>query len=168
MKETKADRFRRLAEARVNKIIKMIRLLGNCSKEEIYEYSLEQVEQIFRALHFELNQAHGRFLGSPKKKHRFSLSDKESPADDAPEEPSVAVTLPDGTILKAVAYEKGDYPAINIYLVDLQGNKEEVCFAEFNPEKDHGHQLCIGTYQFQNDETTYYQPYMAERDSKNE
>ena len=31
MKESKIDRFRRVAEARVNKIIKMIRLLGNCS-----------------------------------------------------------------------------------------------------------------------------------------
>lgn len=168
MKETKADRFCRLAEARVNKIIKMVHLLGNCSKAEIYEYSPEQVEQIFRALYLELNQAHGRFFATPKKKHRFSLSDREPPADNAPEEPSVAVTLPDGTALKAVAYEKGDYPAINIYLVDLQGIKEEVCFAEFNPEKDYGHQLCIGTYQFQNDETTYYQPYVAERDSKDE
>lgn len=31
MNESKTDRFRRVAEARVNKIIKMIRLLGNCS-----------------------------------------------------------------------------------------------------------------------------------------
>lgn len=32
MKESKIDRFRRVAEARVNKIIKMIRLLGNAPK----------------------------------------------------------------------------------------------------------------------------------------
>lgn len=31
MRESKPDRFRRVAEARVNKIIKMVRLLGNCS-----------------------------------------------------------------------------------------------------------------------------------------
>ena len=168
LKETKADRFCRLAEARVNKIIKMIRLLGNCSKVEIYEYSPEQVEQIFRALYFELNQAHGRYISSPKKKHRFSLSNEEPPVDDALKGPSVAVTLPDGTILKAVAYEKGNHPAINTYLVDLHGSEDEVCFAEFNPGKDYGHQLYIGAYQFQNDNTTYYQPYMAERDSKDE
>lgn len=36
VEETKADRFRRLAEARVNKIIKMIRLLGNCSGKGVY------------------------------------------------------------------------------------------------------------------------------------
>lgn len=38
MKESKADRFRRVADARVNKIIKMIRLLGNCSGTGVYEY----------------------------------------------------------------------------------------------------------------------------------
>ena len=31
MKETRSIRFKRLAEARVNKIIKMVRLLGNLS-----------------------------------------------------------------------------------------------------------------------------------------
>lgn len=36
MKESKADRFRRVAEARVNKIIKVIRLLGNCSGTSVY------------------------------------------------------------------------------------------------------------------------------------
>ena len=39
MKESKIDRFRRVAEARVNKIIKMIRLLGNCSGTGVYEYT---------------------------------------------------------------------------------------------------------------------------------
>lgn len=37
MKESKIDRFRRVAEARVNKIIKMIRLLGNCSGTSVYQ-----------------------------------------------------------------------------------------------------------------------------------
>lgn len=40
MNESKTDRFRRVAEARVNKIIKMIRLLGNCSGTGVYELSL--------------------------------------------------------------------------------------------------------------------------------
>lgn len=46
MKESKIDRFRRVAEARVNKIIKMIRLLGNCSETGVYEYTDAQVEYI--------------------------------------------------------------------------------------------------------------------------
>lgn len=47
MKESKEDRFCRVAEARVNKIIKMMRLLGNCSNNAVYAFSPEQVEQIF-------------------------------------------------------------------------------------------------------------------------
>ena len=38
MKETRSIRFKRLAEARVNKIIKMVRLLGNLSVTTIYAY----------------------------------------------------------------------------------------------------------------------------------
>ena len=74
MKELKSDRFRRLAEARVNKIIKMVRLLGNCSGKA-YEYTPEQVNQIFITLHTELNLARARYNKPDQKK--FSLSDKD-------------------------------------------------------------------------------------------
>ena len=46
-RESKEARFRRLAEARVNKIISMLRLLGNLSWKGTYDYSNEQVEQIY-------------------------------------------------------------------------------------------------------------------------
>ena len=45
-KEPKDERFIRLAEARVNKIIKMVRLLGNLSWSSNYEYTTDQVAQI--------------------------------------------------------------------------------------------------------------------------
>ena len=57
MKESKADRFRRVAEARVNKIIKMIRLLGNCSGTGVYEFTDAQAAYIFSALQSELDKA---------------------------------------------------------------------------------------------------------------
>ena len=41
MKETKEARFRRVAEARVNKLIRMLRLLGNCSGTNTYAYDDE-------------------------------------------------------------------------------------------------------------------------------
>ena len=56
MKESKADRFRRVAEARVNKIIKVIRLLGNCSGTSVYAYTDAQVAYIFSALQSELDK----------------------------------------------------------------------------------------------------------------
>ena len=41
--ETKRERFVRLAEARTNKILDMIKLLGNCSSRSNYEYTDEDV-----------------------------------------------------------------------------------------------------------------------------
>ena len=57
MKESKSDRFCRVAEARVNKLIKMLRLLGHCSGLNVYSYDDDQVEQIFSALQIELDTA---------------------------------------------------------------------------------------------------------------
>ncbi len=55
--ENKADRFKRVATARVNKIISMIRLLGNCSTPSTYEFTTSQVNYIFSALQAELDKA---------------------------------------------------------------------------------------------------------------
>ena len=52
MEETKRERFVRLAEARTNKIINMIQLLGNCSNQSMYEYTQKDVNKIFSAIQF--------------------------------------------------------------------------------------------------------------------
>ena len=53
-KETKEERFIRLAEARVNKILSMMRLLGNLSSTGFYQYSRDQVEQILLPFNWNL------------------------------------------------------------------------------------------------------------------
>lgn len=55
--ESKRDRFVRLAEARTNKIIDMIQLLGNCANTNTYEYTQQDVDQIFSAIETELREA---------------------------------------------------------------------------------------------------------------
>ena len=45
--ESKHDKFVRLAEARTNKIIDTLQLLGNCSNTSVYEYTQDEVEEIF-------------------------------------------------------------------------------------------------------------------------
>lgn len=74
MKETRSIRFKRLAEARVNKIIKMVRLLGNLSVTTIYAYEPDQIVQIFTAIQDELNKARSRFYeaGKQSRKRRAS------------------------------------------------------------------------------------------------
>lgn len=162
MRESKSDRFGRVAEARVNKIVKMVRLLGNCSNPAAYAFTGEQVQQIFAILRDELDKAQKRYTQSYQE--RFSLSEEQSAA--LTEFPTIVLRLPDGSRLRAVAYGGGSFPAINIYWdADLQNIDGPICFAEYNPERSPCHEVCIGAYQSDKDDTTYYKPYMAERDS---
>ena len=62
--ETKSERFVRIAEARTNKIIDMIQLLGNCSNKSTYEYTKDDVKQIFGAIEAELRAARAKFEAS--------------------------------------------------------------------------------------------------------
>ena len=71
--ETKRDRFIRLAEARTNKILEMMRLLGNCSSKSNYEYAEEDIKKIFGALEKELKVTKNRFLGIEAKEEKFTL-----------------------------------------------------------------------------------------------
>ncbi len=59
--ESKRDKFVRLAEARTNKIIDMIRLLGNCSNSRVYEYNREDIKKIFGTIEEELKIAKAKF-----------------------------------------------------------------------------------------------------------
>ena len=168
-KETKEERFIRLAEARVNKILSMMRLLGNLSSTGFYQYSRDQVEQIFTALQLELIKNKMRFLHAHREKRkRFSLSVPFEVKEDAPkDQPSIAIPLPDGSFLRAVGYPNDSYPSITIYW-DAQENpsSDGICFVEFNPDKEGGHRVCIGAYCAEEEDTKYYAPYItAERNS---
>ena len=159
-KESKTDRFRRLIEARVNKAIKMIRLIGNCSKENIYEYSPEQVSQVFEVLQDELNQARLKYLMPGKPKKRFSLSKPYSSGDLEAHLPTIYLDLPDGTVLRATATEEDSYPSIDLYLMRTgESQEEKICFAEYNQDRDDGKRLCVGCYLSNSDEPAFYESY---------
>lgn len=73
-KETKRERFVRLVEARTNKIIDMLKLLGNCSSTANYEYTEEDVKKIFGAIERELKNTKAKFNGTDTPKdERFTL-----------------------------------------------------------------------------------------------
>lgn len=72
--ETKRERFVRLAEARTNKILDMMKLLGNCSSKTNYEYTDEDVRKIFSAIEREMKNARAKFNGfDAQKEDRFTL-----------------------------------------------------------------------------------------------
>ncbi len=72
--ETKRERFVRIAEARTNKIIDMLQLLGNCSNASAYEYTNADIEKIFLAIDSEMKEAKKKFNKMESKKpSRFTL-----------------------------------------------------------------------------------------------
>lgn len=71
--ETKRDRFVRVAEARTNKIIDMLQLLGNCSNKVNYEYTEDDVKQIFNAIEKEMKNQKSRFYDSEQRSEQFKL-----------------------------------------------------------------------------------------------
>lgn len=72
MKETRRQRFKRIAGARTNKILDMLKLLGNCSNTGNYEYSENDVKKIFNAIETEVKISKTKFIKSAKK-NKFEL-----------------------------------------------------------------------------------------------
>lgn len=76
--ETKREKFVRLAEARTNKIIDMIQLLGNCSNANVYDYTSEDIDKIFSAIESELKEAKKKFVKTEARKtSRFVLDERK-------------------------------------------------------------------------------------------
>ena len=69
----KRERFVKIAENRTNKIIDMIKLLGNCSNKNNYKYDEDDVRQIFNAIDNELKIAKSRFQEAQNNKKEFKL-----------------------------------------------------------------------------------------------
>jgi hypothetical protein len=59
----KRQKFIELAEARVNRAINDIRLIGNLANRSAYEYGDEDTKKIFNALQKEIQTAKSRFTG---------------------------------------------------------------------------------------------------------
>lgn len=71
--ESKREKFVRLAEARTNKIIDMLRLLGNCANKSNYDYSDADVQKIFTAIEKELKNTRTKFSISEVEDDKFRL-----------------------------------------------------------------------------------------------
>ena len=70
----KEENFKRLAEARTNKIINMIDLLGNLSNKSNYSYTKDQIDFIFESIEASLKESKAKFYDeSNQKKKKFRL-----------------------------------------------------------------------------------------------
>jgi len=70
-KETREERFKRVATRRTNEILNRIRILGNCSNKSSYSYTEEDIRKIFSAIEGELRSTRAMF--GNRKKNNFHL-----------------------------------------------------------------------------------------------
>ncbi|MCK2200696.1 hypothetical protein [Corynebacterium callunae] len=60
-KETKKERFRRLAKSRGDRLLKEINLLGNLANKKNYDYDEADVDALFSAIENELRETKAQF-----------------------------------------------------------------------------------------------------------
>jgi len=63
-KESKQQRFRRLATQRTNAVLHRLQILGHCANPQLYDYSEEDVRKIFRAIDSEVKAMKAKFSNS--------------------------------------------------------------------------------------------------------
>jgi len=69
--ETPEERFKRVAEARTNAVLDKVRILGNLSNRQMYSYSEEDINKIFRAIDKQIKEVRAKF--NSQKEKRFKL-----------------------------------------------------------------------------------------------
>ena len=69
--DTPEERFRRLATARTNEVLRRLKILGNCANRQAYAYSEKDIEKIFSAIERRLKEVRAKF--HPKGDEKFRL-----------------------------------------------------------------------------------------------
>ncbi len=65
--EHSRDRFKRLATQRTNIVLKRLKVLGNCSNRNIYEYEEQDIDKIFYEIERKVKETKAKFH-FPKKR----------------------------------------------------------------------------------------------------
>lgn len=60
-KDTKKERFKRLAVYRTNEVLKRLKVLGNCANRSAYEYSEEEINKIFSEIEKRVREIKAKF-----------------------------------------------------------------------------------------------------------
>ncbi|MBN2395554.1 MAG: hypothetical protein JXC36_03705 [Candidatus Atribacteria bacterium] len=72
-KDLKRDRFIKVAERRVTKILNDLDSLSNCSNRRNYQYNDEDIKKIFQAIEKKVKAVRDSFSNTKNKKDSFSL-----------------------------------------------------------------------------------------------
>ena len=74
--ESKADKFVRLGESRVNKVMEAIGRIEHLANRGNYDYTTEQVEEMFSIMENRLAEVKSRFTSKQAKNNTFSFGTK--------------------------------------------------------------------------------------------
>ena len=61
MTENKQERFKRVASKRIQRVLRELKLFGNCGDRHNYDYTNEEVEKLFNAIDQALDAARSRY-----------------------------------------------------------------------------------------------------------
>ena len=59
--DDKKERFKRLATKRTNNVLQKLKVLGNCSNQQIYNYTEGQVDVMFSVIEKKLKEIKSKF-----------------------------------------------------------------------------------------------------------
>ncbi len=60
--ESKHEKFKRIATNRTQKVLDALRILGNCSNTQTYEYTKEEVDKIFKNIRATTEEIRQKFM----------------------------------------------------------------------------------------------------------
>ena len=72
-RETKEEKFIRLAERRVNVVMERLTMLGQLSDRKNYSYTDSQISKIFRAIESDVKATKAKFREGSTARKRFTL-----------------------------------------------------------------------------------------------
>ena len=72
-RETKDEKFIRLAERRVNVVLERLVMLGQLADKKNYSYTDAQISKMFRAIESELKATKAKFREDSSTRKRFTL-----------------------------------------------------------------------------------------------
>jgi hypothetical protein len=68
----KQERFKKLATTRTNEVLYRLKVLGNCSNRQLYDYDEKDIDKIFSEIEKKVKQAKAKFTFL-KKGEKFKL-----------------------------------------------------------------------------------------------
>jgi len=69
--ETPEERFKRIATLRTNAVLDKLRILGNLSNRQMYNYSQEDINKIFSVINKQIKEVRAKF--NSRKEEKFKL-----------------------------------------------------------------------------------------------